>query len=233
MLENRRILVVAPHADDETFGCAGTIARAKSEGRSVHVIYVSTGDVRHRNANDPVVQATTREEEINRAAQIMGIDGYTILYRDSNLHMRIDTVPRRDLTTLIERDAEFSIDSIEPDILLLPAPSYNQDHEAVFYAGFAACRPHLHREKAFVSLVLTYDQPQLAWSHTASFHPNFYVDISAFLSVKLKAHTCHASQLHPDPHHASIENLKRFAQVRGSEISVEAAEAFHCHRCVV
>ena len=75
MLESKTILVVAPHADDETFGCAGTIARAKSEGSSVFVIYVSTGDVRHRNANDPVVQATTREAEISRAAHNRVVQG--------------------------------------------------------------------------------------------------------------------------------------------------------------
>ena len=80
-------------------------------------------------------------------------------------------------------------------------------------------------------IVLTYDQPQLGW-RAEPFQPNFYVDISDFLDIKLKAHSCHRSQLRPDPHHASLENLERLARLRGSEISVTAAEAFHCHRCV-
>jgi hypothetical protein len=36
--------------------------------------------------------------------------------------------------------------------------------------------------------------------------------------------------LRPSPHHASLENVERLARLRGTEISVEAAEAFHCHR---
>jgi hypothetical protein len=108
---------------------------------------------------------------------------------------------------------------------------YGQSYEAVFKAVFAACRPHLPTDKAFARLVLAYDQPQLTWNHTP-FHPNFYVDISDFLERKLAAYACHRSQVRPDPHHASLENVERLARLRGSEVSVRAAEAFYCHRCV-
>jgi hypothetical protein len=86
--------------------------------------------------------------------------------------------------------------------------------------------------QALARLVLAYDQPQLAWNHTP-FHPNFYVDISGFLERKLAAYACHRSQVRPDPHHASLENVERLARLRGSEVSVRAAEAYYCHRCVI
>jgi LmbE family N-acetylglucosaminyl deacetylase len=232
VLTDRRILVISPHADDETFGCAGTILKAKSLGSKVFLMYVSVGDLVHYSSEHPSVAGEVRANEIEAAVAAMGVDDYTILYRDAHLHMRIDSLPRRDLVAQIEKESALAIDRVRPDVLLLPAISYNQDHEATFYAGYAACRPHLNSDKPFVNLVLTYDQPQLAWNHTP-FHPNLYVDISDFLAAKLRAHACHRSQLRPDPHHGSLENLERLARLRGSEVSVTAAEAFECHRCIL
>jgi len=232
LLQNRRILVISPHADDETFGCAGTIAKAKSLGSEVYLMYVSVGDLVHFSTEHRDVAGNVRAAEIDAATKTMGVDGYTILYNDAHLHMRIDSLPRRDLISQIERESDLSIEKVKPDILLIPAISFNQDHEAIFYAAYAACRPHLHSDKHFVNLVMTYDQPQLAWNHTP-FHPNLYVDISDFLATKLRAHACHHSQLRPDPHHGSLENIERLARLRGSEVSVSAAEAFQCQRIVL
>ncbi|WP_216363118.1 PIG-L deacetylase family protein, partial [Arthrobacter sp. Hiyo1] len=46
-LSGQRVLVIAPHADDETYGCAGTIARIKSLGGEVFVLLGSLGGVDH------------------------------------------------------------------------------------------------------------------------------------------------------------------------------------------
>ncbi|MDR7569339.1 MAG: PIG-L deacetylase family protein [Armatimonadota bacterium] len=224
--------MIAPHPDDEAYGCGGTIARVKAEGGEVFVIVGSVGDLRHYNAEHLLVTAGQRVEELRRAMEVLGVDGYEVLFEDSRHHMRLDAVPRRDLVTLIEREARYSIDRVRPTVVILPHPSYNQDHEALFRAGFAACRPHLPEDKPFVRLVLSCDAPQLCWSPTP-FHPNFYVDISEFLEVKLRALRCHASQLRPAPHHGSLMNVERLARLRGAEVSVEAAEAFVCHRMVL
>ncbi len=228
----QRVLVISPHPDDETYGCGGTIAKVKASGGEVFVIVGSAGDLRHYNADHPVVRGSQRVEELRAAMQVLGVDGYEVLFEDSHRHLRLDALPRRDLVTLLEREARYSIDRVRPTAVILPHPSYNQDHEALFRAGFAACRPHLPEHKPFVRLVLSCDAPQLCWS-PAPFHPNFYVDISEFLEVKLRALRCHASQLRPDPHHGSVANVERLARLRGSEISVQAAEAFRCHRLVL
>jgi LmbE family N-acetylglucosaminyl deacetylase len=118
-------------------------------------------------------------------------------------------------------------------MLVLPAPSYNQDHEAVYKAGMTACRPHLADMKAFQRTVLVADAPQLTWGGDG-FRPSFYVDISGrFLDRKLKAYACHASQVRPEPSQAGLDALRILAEARGREISVEAAEAFACPRFVL
>lgn len=55
---------------------------------------------------------------------------------------------------------------LPPTILL--APSYNQDHEALFKAGFATCQQHFRRDKSFINLVLSCDAPPLSWIDTVS-----------------------------------------------------------------
>ena len=81
--------------------------------------------------------------------------------------------------------------------------------------------------------MLSADSSQLAWS-TAPVQLSAYVDISgAYLERKIQAHACHQSQLRMDPHHASLENVERLARLRGSEVAVEAAEAFVCHRMLL
>ena len=43
-IEGTRILVLAPHPDDEVFGCAGAIMRHVAAGDSVRVAVVTDGE---------------------------------------------------------------------------------------------------------------------------------------------------------------------------------------------
>ena len=228
----QRLLVIAPHADDETYGCAGTMAKVKASGGEVYVIIASVGDLEHYGSGGPVVTGGTRADEVRAALELLNVDGYEILFTDANRHLRLDAVPQRDLIAFLERDATYAIDKIRPSALMLPATSYNQDHEALFRAGFAACRPQLRPHKPFIDLVLTCDAPQLSWRMSA-FHPSFYVDISEFLGTKLDALACHRSQLRPPPDPGSLVNVRRLAELRGAEIGVDAAEGFECLRMIL
>jgi LmbE family N-acetylglucosaminyl deacetylase len=232
LFKDARVLVVAPHPDDETFGCGGTIARAKALGAEVYVMVVSAANLVHYSTEFQHVSGRQRISEFHLAMETLGVDGTDVLYTDDHIHMRVDVLPRRDLVARIERDSPIALDRLRPDVLLFPAISYNQDHEAVYKAIYAACRPHLPTDKPFCRLVLSYDQPQLTWNHSP-FHPNFYIDISDYLDKKLAAYRCHVSQVRPEPHHASVENVERPARMRGSEVSLTAAEAFECHRFLI
>ena len=231
-LRNQRLLVIAPHADDEVFGCGGTMAKAKALGSEVYVVCVSVADTQHYLADGlGLVTGKTRADELAEAMKALCVDDHEILFRDEGHHLRLDSIPRRDLIALLEREGRLAMDKVKPTIVALPAISYNQDHEAVFKAGFTACRPHIPDVKAPSRVVLSYDNPAISWSlEREKFHPNFYIDISDFLELKMRAVGCHKSQLKPRTHHASLENVEWLARVRGREISVEAAEAFVCHR---
>ncbi len=227
-----RLLVIAPHADDETIGCGGLIARVKAAGGQAFVQVLTVGDLDHYDGKDHLVAGNTRESELAEAMTVLNVDDWEILIKDSDLHLRLDHIPRRDLINLFERDSRLAIDNIRPTMIAIPAPSFNQDHEAVYKAAITACRPHLATLKPFQRLVLVADSPQLAWNPHA-FKPNFYVDISDCLNLKLEAFSKHVSQQRPSPHMGSLEALRLLAEWRGREISVGAAEAYDCLRFVI
>jgi len=232
-LSKQRLLVIAPHADDETYGCAGTIARMRSLGAEVYVIVVSVGTVAHYGVKDDVTGGV-RSDELDSVMKYLKVNDYDILYRSDQIHLRLDTIPRRDLVGLIEKESRLAIDRVKPTMLAVPAVSYNQDHEIVFRACFTACRPHLPQYKSFQKIFVAYDNPAISWStEREKFHPNFYIDISAHLESKLGALSLHKSQLKPSPHHGSVESVEYLARVRGREISVDAAEAYMCYRFVL
>ena len=231
-LSEQRLLVIAPHADDETIGCGGLMAKMKDVGGEVFVQVLTVGDLDHYDGRDGHTQAYTRADELAAAMEVLGVDDFEILINDSRWHLRLDHMPRRDLVNLFERESRLAIDKIKPTMIALPAPSFNQDHEVVFKAGITACRPHLAELKPFQRMVLIADSPQLAWN-SETFKPNFYVDITKHLPAKLEAFSKHESQQRPSPHMGGIESLRLLAEWRGREISVEAAEAYECMRFVV
>jgi len=233
-LQKQRLLVIAPHADDECFGCAGTIARVKSLGGEVYVIVCSVGDLKHYDGKDGIVTGSRRIEELQQVMDFLQVDDWDVLYRDADSHLRLDAMPRRDLIAQFERDSKLALDRLQPTMLALPVSSYNQDHDAVFRAAFTAARPGVPSIKAFQRIVLGYDNTSLFWSlEREKFHPNFYIDISDFLQKKLDALSMYESQMRDAIHHSSVQNVEYIARMRGREISVEAAEGYMVFRHVL
>ena len=50
--KNERLLVIAPHADDEVLGCGGLISRVKKDGGKVYVLIFNVGSIEKHNNND-------------------------------------------------------------------------------------------------------------------------------------------------------------------------------------
>ncbi|HYC62641.1 MAG TPA: PIG-L family deacetylase, partial [Thermoanaerobaculia bacterium] len=64
LLRGERLLVLAPHPDDEVIGCGGVVAQHLREGRAVRIVIATDG----AEAGD----ASSREEESRRALSLLG-----------------------------------------------------------------------------------------------------------------------------------------------------------------
>lgn len=233
-LSEQRVLIVTPHADDEAFGCAGTMAKIKELGGEVYVMLLTIGDLKQFKEDDEMVEKSTRKQEFIDEMKYLGVDDYDIIFEESERHLRLDRMSRRDLIAPIESESKLSLEKLKPTMLLLPSISYNQDHEASFRAAFTAARPGLEGVKHSPPFVLSYDNPTHFWNiEREKFHPNFYVDISDHWDTKVEALEMHDSQLRPSKHFLSLDTMLHLAKLRGREISTDAAEAFMCLRFVL
>lgn len=232
--KHKRILVVAPHADDEAIGCGGLILKAISQGAQVYILVVSVGDLVRVGDGGEKRTGAERVDEVERVRAFYGATDAEVFMTDEQRHMRLDAIPRRDLVAVLERDARLSIQKVKPHLVLLPYPSYNQDHEAVCRAGITACRPHDPKAMAVPPAVWLYEYPPNSWCLPHErFVPNVYVDITSELQGKVDSYLLYESQARSGMHQNSPENIKTLALLRGKEVGVEAAEAYQALRLLV
>lgn len=228
---NKKILIISPHPDDEVLGCGGLILRAKQQNAKVYVLYLTVGNVKQYGGESKI---DTRLDEIEKVSKFLGLDGYHVAFPDDDHHLKLDIIPQKEIIDMIEYKSEISLNSLHIDILAIPSVySANQDHVAAANAAFAATRIHSRGIKPFQNFVISYETPEYTWSPYGRFVPSMYLDISDLIEKKGKAMSIYTSQLRDELHPRNIENLIRFAHVRGREVSLQAAECYEINRMVL
>lgn len=228
-LQNQRLLVIAPHPDDEVLGCAGLIAAVKKNNGKVYVLIVTVGDIKQYGGES---KSNLRLEEVKQVMNLLKVDDYEVALVGEEYHLKLDTLPKKQLIDLIEKDSKVSILKTKPTLVAIPSiSSTNQDHVAVFDAALAACRPALKEFREYPQTVLSYETPLNNWAKR-SFVPNTYLDITDFIELKVKALSLYKSQVQKYPHPRSLEGIRKIAEFRGNEICTKAAEGFIVHRFI-
>ena len=144
---------------------------------------------------------------------------------------RFDSVDLLDVVKAVEEVKA----RVRPDVVYVQHwGDLNIDHRITFDAVMTAFRP-LPGERA-VS-VYAYEVPSsTGWaapSPAAAFVPTHFVDITGLLDKKVAAMESYVSERRVWPHPRAPEALQSLAKYRGSQVGVEAAEAFVTVRTVV
>lgn len=217
-----RILVVAPHPDDEVFGCGGTVAKFSRSGDEVHVLIVTKGD----ELFDPKLIEQGRQEAL-QADRLLGV-------RETHFAdlpaIKLDTLPQYQINEILSS----YLKKIKPELLFLPFPGdINQDHQIVHACAMVAARPTLipiREIYCYETLSSTnWNSPGLALVFT----PDTFVDISLTIELKVQAVKTYASQIKPYPHERSPESVLALSQYRGGFVNLTHAEAFVCLRRII
>jgi len=174
-----RVLVVAPHPDDESLGCGGAITRYVRGGTTVALLIVSDGAALAEENDHAESLAVERERETKAAAQILGIKQISFLgLPDGRLDQHSETM----VQTIDKHLHDFA-----PEIVFCPSPiDGHRDHAAV-----ARTLLQLHRRVPGWSLAF-YEL------HTP-LRPNYLVDVSAVINVKEQAVLCYKRSLFGKP----------------------------------
>jgi len=211
------VLVVATHPDDEVLGCGGVMARHAAQGDHVHVLVVTRGipELFSKNLIKQIRQ------ELQAAHALLKVEHTHFMDFPAP---KLDMVPHHELADGIKK----VIDRICPQVVYMPhAGDLHIDHRAVHLAVLVAARPIDHCP---VNQLLSYETlSETEWSPPVTenvFAPTVFVDIYAFLEIKLKAMACYMSQLKDPPHPRSLETIKALACLRGATVGLHAAEAF-------
>ncbi|GET41767.1 PIG-L deacetylase family protein [Microseira wollei] len=215
-----KILVIAPHTDDEVLGVGGTMARLAALGAEVCVAIMTQGYSAEEIECD--------RREALAAHQLLGVKQTIFLPLPA---ANLDSIPHRD----INRHLNEVIQNIQPEILYIPfTGDLHVDHQRVFLSALVAARPnHPGAPRAIYAYETlsetNWNAPYLA----PNFVPNVFVDISDYLEMKIQAMQLYASQIKPFPNERSEESLRALATLRGSTVSCFAAEAFVLVREIV
>jgi LmbE family N-acetylglucosaminyl deacetylase len=224
MSESERILVIAPHPEDEVLGCGGVIARHSAHGDKVQVVVVSRGapDI---FLPEEVEQTRT---ELAAAHQLLGVEAVHFLDFPAP---RLDMLPGHVLADRLTH----LVREIQPRTVYMPHwGDLHSDHKAVYWATMVATRPNCGSR---VQRLLCYETlSETEWGGPSvenAFSPTVFVDISDFLAIKLQAMACYRTQLKEFPQSRSLRSLEALARLRGSAVGLDAAEAFVLVRDVV
>jgi len=218
----RRILVVAPHADDETLGMGGTIARRAAEGHEVHVAVV-TG---HGTDPHPLWPRSLWDRIRGEARRAMDILGVHALHFEEIPAALVADQP----VWQLNRTIGSVVENIQPDVLYAPFPfDLHKDHREIYHALSVAWRSSSPTGRKLRAIYCYEVQSETHWNAPyleAGFLPNAWVDISAHLETKLRALACYESQIRPAPDARSCDAARALAVWRGSQQGMSAAEAF-------
>lgn len=212
------VLVAAPHPDDETLGCAGTLLRHQHDGDRIHWLMFT--EMREEYGFDASAIDVRRREIAATAAQY----AFTSIHALGFAPAGLDRVPTK---RLVEQVAAV-FGTVKPDVLYVPyGKDSHSDHGVAFDALMACSKwfrfPSIRRVLAYETLSETDAALPVDGS---AFRPNVFVDIGPFLDRKIAIMAGYKSEFHEFPFPRSERGLRALAELRGVAAGFTAAEAF-------
>lgn len=213
------ILHIAPHPDDETLGCGGSLFRLIEGGDAVHWLIVAEPSAGQGPSPDAV---GLTDKVINDVA---GAYGFAWVHRLRLPDSRLETLPLADIVDHIGA----VVRQVEPSVVYVPfSGDVHSDHRVVLDAAIPCTKwfryPSVRRVLAYETLSETnfgIDPIRQA------FRPTVYTDISRQLERKLAIVRLYKdSEVAHHPFPRSEEAVRSLALIRGSEAGCSAAEAF-------
>lgn len=209
-MNQKRILILAPHTDDGEFGCGGSIAKFIQEGADVFYAAFSL-------AEESVPSGFPKnilEFEVREATKILGIR------KDNLLLFKYQVRHFANHRQEILEDLVILNNDIFPDLVFMPClHDLHQDHSTIAIEGLRAFKK---------TSILGYEIP---WNNM-NFATQCFIPLDdKHLLCKINALNCYKSQKHKE--YASENFIRSLAVTRGTQIGKPHAEAFETIRWIL
>ena len=207
----KKILIIAPHPDDEVLGAGGTIAKLVSQGHDVFaVLLCESSSPRYSMEMVDVLQ--------NKALQAGKILGIKDIFFYNFTNVQTNCIPMADMLQALSE----CLKRVKPQVIFTHhRADVHIDHQMVFKATLAAARSF---DGSKIEQILCYEVPSSTeWAppfpdHT--FLPNVFYDISDTIGEKTKAMSIYKSEMREFPHPRSIKALYTYARRWGIKAGI-------------
>lgn len=207
------VLVIAPHPDDETLGCGGTLLKHGDVGDELHWVVVTRPGDAYKFTED-------REGEKKTVAELYGFKtvtnlGFCVTYTD--------TVP---LSKMVGSLTEV-FNKINPEILYVPFRyDIHTDHQVVFDSVASCMKWFRFPSLKKIMVYETVSETEFNMRSQDNFSPNVYINIEKYIDKKIQIMNVYSGEMGIFPFPRSEENIRALATYRGASSGFIAAEAF-------
>ena len=217
-----KILVIAPHLDDETIGVGGTIKKLIELRFNIQILVVG--------GHLPPLYSK-KNYEITKKESIKAIK---TLGSKKTYYLDIPaTEYHKDYYQIINKKISEVVNTFKPRTVFIPFPDRHIDHRTIFDCAMVNTRPN---KKYYPKFILAYETlSETHWNAPdiePNFVPNFFIDIDKSIKYKIKALKCYKSQILGNKSR-SLDAIMALAKFRGSQNGCNYAEAFKLIRAIV
>lgn len=218
---NDKVLVLAPHCDDEILGCGGTMAKYIDAGVPVYVAMVTNGNLGAPEIF-PVKGTEKVRSEARKAHALLGVTETFFLDFPAP---RLDSIPSYKLSIELDK----LLKKLEITTLYIPhRGDIHKDHRITYESALVASRPI---DDCTVRKIYAYETlSETEWAPPFgddAFIPTVFEDISGnYLQQKIDAFKCYQTQLKHFPHSRSVKSIEVLSNMRGVTVGISNAEAF-------
>ncbi len=217
-------LVVAPHPDDETFGCGGALALLARAGAALDVAFVTDGAASHPGHPTvaPGAIAARRRAEARRATQILGVNPQRVWFLDES----DGTLARLEAGAARQAAARIAglLARLAPDAVLLPCRrDGSSEHDAAFALVARALGETDLSPRILEFPVWSWWNPRRLVRPLLTARRVWRLDLGPAFELKRRAVSCYVSQTEPIPPDTAAALPAGFASMflRGEEFLFE------------
>ncbi len=197
-------LIIAPHPDDESLGCGGSILRHSKAGSRVKVIFLTDGDKGDFEGKFGADYVKMRRQSAQNAMEILGVKDYEFW-----------SCKDRDLYSVEKEIKEKLFQTIEifsPSLIYTPSPlEAHPDHKVAFEVVWNL-KGKIKASLAFYEILM-------------ALYPNVLVDITAEMEQKKRAIESYYTEVYYNDYVTKVEGLNRFRTATLPK-NIKYAEAF-------
>jgi len=208
-------MVIFAHPDDAEGNCGGTTAKWVREGKAIHYFVLTNGD---KGSDDPSMTsdrlAAIREKEQEAAAKVLGVSGITFL-RIPDGELEVSLALRKEITRIIRLHQPAIVFTHDPWKLY----QFHPDHRATGFLALdaiVAARDRLYYPDQLDQGMKPCRVKKIYLFGTEN--PDFWVDISGIIELKLQAARCHKSQ--------GLDSQKVQERIRNRALEVGKVKGF-------